>query len=330
MRKTTRHRIAIFVAFTVLVLLTVPHGIARSASSAYRNGVDVSHVQNDATINATGHDINWGSVRLGEVDFAYVKATDGQAGNVSDVNYDSKYLSNMENGHRAGLRMGAYHYAEPVLHINDSNDAAAEANWFVDYAYPSGKDYLSYGIPPALDLENDFCQELLSNHWTQRNITDWVLNWMHVVENRTHTAPVLYTSEVCFTTTYFDSNEILFGKSVTQYDVWVARYDSVEVQHPPPSLNDPYQNWNPDWGTRISDNMWGHWSFWQYSSQGSSSGISGNVDLDYVSMANWNQASTGPILSWTSTDTMIGLAVGGMTATIAMGQMIRRTRFPQP
>ncbi len=320
----TRRRIAILFAFALLALLMVPHNIAGTTTSVYKNGIDVSHIQNDTTINATGQDINWTRVREGGVEFAFVKATDGQAGNLPDVNYDSKYRFNMENGHNAGLRIGAYHYAEPVLHINDSNDATAEANWFVDQAYPAGKNYQSYGLPPVLDLENDFCQGLLSNHWTPRNITDWVLTWMHVVENRTHVAPVLYTSEVCFTTTYFDPNELQFGKSVTQYGVWVARYDSVEVHHPPPGLNDPYDNWNPDWGTRISDNMWRHWSFWQYSSQGSVSGITGDVDLDYVSVANWNQPTPSPASSSTSISTMVGLATVVAATTVAVGLVFSR------
>ena len=336
-RKMTRRWIVILSAFVLLALINVPHNIA-ATTSVYRNGIDVSHDQNDATINATGQDINWTRVRQeSRVDFSFVKATDGQAGNISDVNYDSKYRSNMENGHNAGLGIGAYHYAEPLLHINDSNDAAAEANWFVDYAYPVGKNYLSYGLPPVLDLENDFCQGLITNHWTPKNITDWVLTWMHVVENKTRVAPVLYTSEVCFTTTYFDPNEVLYGKSVTQYGMWVARYDTVEVHNPPPVLNDPYQNWNPNWGTRITDNMWGHWSYWQYSSQGIIAGISGNVDLDYASVANSTQplprpapgpasSSSSSAPSGTSISTLVGLALVGMIATIAGGRVLRGFR----
>ncbi len=338
MRKMTRRRIAELFAFALLALLMVPHNIAGTTTSVYKNGIDVSHDQNDTTINATGQDINWTRVRQeARVEFAFVKATDGQAGNMTDVNYDSKYRSNMENGHNAGLRMGPYHYAEPVLHINDSNDATVEASWFMDQAYPAGKNYQSYGLPPALDLENDFCQGLLSNHWTPKNITDWVLTWIHVVENRIHVAPVLYTSEVCFTTTYFDPNELQYGKSLTQYGIWVARYDTVEVHYPPPVLNDPYDNWNPDWGTRITDNMWGHWSYWQYSSQGNIAGISGNVDLDYANVANSTQPSPSPATSssssassWTSIGTMVGLAVAGMVGTVAGGQVLRTVRSRQP
>ncbi len=337
MRKMTRRRFALLFVFMLLALFLVPYNVAGNTSPVYMNGIDVSHYQNDATINATGQDINWTRVHQeGKIEFAFVKATDGQPGNMPEVNYDSSYRSNTENGHNAGLRMGAYHYAEPVLHMNDSNDAVAEANWFLDQAYPVGKDYLSYGLPPALDLENDFCLGLISNHWTPKNVTDWVLTWMHVVEARTHVAPVLYTSEVCFTTTYFDPFEAPYDKRVTQYGVWVARYDSVEVQHPPSAINDPYENWNPDWGTRITDNMWGHWGYWQYSSRGIIAGISGNVDLDYVSQASWNQPSPGPTpspspaSSSTSIGTLVGLAIAGAVATVVGGLGLSYARSLQP
>ena len=104
-------------------------------------GIDVSHHQGD---------INWSSVSLSGIRFAYIKATEGDGTGLSDPiaenALDSKFAFNAAAASQVGILAGAYHYARPDLNVN----ASAEADWFVSKA----SAYIGQGfLPPALDIE---------------------------------------------------------------------------------------------------------------------------------------------------------------------------------
>jgi len=203
--------------------------MASSVSKQLRarvDGIDVSHWQGT---------IDWNQVYDAGYRFAFAKATE------STTYVDDYFDTNMQNGHAAGLYMGAYHFARPNSPIQD--DAIAEADHFVDTIMP----YIREGyLVPALDLEEN--DEGLS--WSE--LTDWANTFCSRVYERTGVRPVIYTSA------YWASN---LDPSITQWDLWIAHwtYDS---------------SGEPDTG------VWPTWAFWQYSDQGSVPGISGNVDLD--------------------------------------------------
>jgi hypothetical protein len=75
-------------------------------------GIDVSVYQ---------HTINWNAVAADRVQFAWAKATEGSA---KCINYGDEYLAaNMAGASRAGVLIGAYHFAHPRM---DSAPGGAE------------------------------------------------------------------------------------------------------------------------------------------------------------------------------------------------------------
>jgi len=124
----------------------------------------------------------------------------------------------------------------------DNNSANDEANHFVSIA----GNYIGNGyLPPVLDIE-------ISGNYTFSQLSVWIQDWLTSVENQTGVRPIIYT------TIYYASH---LSSSLSTYDLWVADPDGS------PNSNPPTGNWSD-------------WVFKQYSSTGSVSGISGNVDLN--------------------------------------------------
>ncbi|HWB63913.1 MAG TPA: glycoside hydrolase family 25 protein, partial [Chitinophagales bacterium] len=214
------------------------------AGIAYTNaqtilGVDVSHYQSD---NPYGN-IYWASVKNpGGKTFAFAKATEG-------ISYtDPAFVTNMVNGHAAGVVMGAYHFARP-----ESNTATAEANYFVSVA----GTYIGAGyLPPVLDLEDPPSGSGLTSYFTSTQLTTWVQTFMTTVQNATGVAPVIYTS---------GSIASYLNSSLNVYGLWSADPDGSST--------------NPPNAAHLG--VWTTWLFKQYSWTSAVSGINDpNNDLD--------------------------------------------------
>jgi GH25 family lysozyme M1 (1,4-beta-N-acetylmuramidase) len=197
------------------------------------DGIDVSHHNGD---------IDWAKVYDAGYTFAFVKASEG-------TNFkDDKFVENMENAKKAGVLVGAYHFARPVL----NSDAIEEAEWFVDVAGDYiGQEYL----PPALDVEDIVIPEKgIDEHpcadLGKEKLSEWIRDWMETVKSKTGVEPVLYVNS-----NY--ANNCL-EDYITDYSLWIAHW-----YVPSPNTG-----------------VWDSWNFWQYVDKGSVPGISGKVDLD--------------------------------------------------
>ena len=174
-------------------------------------GIDISHHNIDDYAP-----IDWSRVRDAGYVFAFVKATDGYKGGWTDPTF----YTNMDTGYRAGLFMGAYHYARPDL----NRDATVEASYFVRVA---GR-YLTRGyLRPVLDLETG---ESLG----KEGLSNWVHIWMTTVKNLTGVEPIFYTYRNF--TRYLDI-------SLTRYDFWLAHYTGDPEIAPDPLLWETWDFW---------------------------------------------------------------------------------------
>ena len=90
-------------------------------------GVDVSHHQGA---------IDWPTLAGQDIDFAYVKATEGSAAT------DEAFEANWAGARAAGLRVGAYHF------FSYDSPGAAQADHFIG-TVPAEAD----ALPPAIDVE---------------------------------------------------------------------------------------------------------------------------------------------------------------------------------
>jgi GH25 family lysozyme M1 (1,4-beta-N-acetylmuramidase) len=218
------------------VLLTVASAACANAQVLY--GIDVSHYQGT---------IDWTSAHNAGATFAFAKATEG----VDFV--DSNFAQNMIGAKAAGVIIGPYHFARPDSSNTDPNDAANEANDFVDAILPYYQGP-NLTLRPVIDLERlagvgNASQEKVF-------LSRWIRNFAAVVHNRLGFDPMIYTSSTL-------ANNYL-EVDIAQYPLWLAYWNNLSSL-PPTSASGI---WN------------GQWTFWQATSTATVPGISGNVDGD--------------------------------------------------
>jgi GH25 family lysozyme M1 (1,4-beta-N-acetylmuramidase) len=175
---------------------------------------------------------------------------------------DETYAGNRAQAKAFGLLVGAYHFARPGL---NAGDAVAEADYFLAMSQLVAGDLL-----PVLDLE-------VTGGLAPVELQEWVKAYLGRIYERTGARGVIYTSPTFWRNNMADTNWFAINGYRT---LWVAHW----ISGPAPTV--PGGNWG---GTG--------WTFWQYTSSGSVSGITGRVDLN-----RYNGTDFSPVLL-TSTPT---------------------------
>jgi len=205
-------------------------------------GIDVSSYQ--------GY-ITWSSVYGDGVRFAFARCTEGTASN------DSDYAGNNSRGKSAGLQMGAYHFAYPA-----EGCPSTQVNHFWAHAGSSINANDGKTVFPMVD-----CEVFSGVGCSEGSYTTWYNDWSTDIKAKTSLTlrPVIYVS-ACLACNL--NNNITLS-------AWIADYNGQNLY-----------TGNP-WTTCCSCDRWGStacnantWTYWQVSSTGAISGISGNVDLD--------------------------------------------------
>jgi GH25 family lysozyme M1 (1,4-beta-N-acetylmuramidase) len=101
-------------------------------------------------------------------------------------------------------------------------------------------------LPPVLDLEE-------TGGLSSSQLRRWVRNWLETTESLSGRTPILYFSP------YFWIDHLGNATDFTHYPLWIANYTS---------------------GSPLVPGGWKTWTFWQRTSSGSVSGISGHVDMN--------------------------------------------------
>ncbi len=200
---------------------------AKYGESVYPNidgihGIDISHHQGI---------IDWGKLKnamvaKNPVRFVIIKATEGAD------HVDERFEDNFYQALDHGFIRGAYHF------WSNQSTAREQAYFFLDHVKLENGD-----LPPVLDVEHK------ADEMTDEEFQQEVLAWLHIVEDKYHTKPIIYT--------YYKFKEAyLSGPRFDDYPYWIAHYYVPEVQ---------YQ---------------GKWKFWQHTDVGRLPGIKGYVDLN--------------------------------------------------
>jgi GH25 family lysozyme M1 (1,4-beta-N-acetylmuramidase) len=191
-------------------------------------------------IDVSGHQrsISWRAVKRAGVAFAFIKATEG----VGFV--DSAFERHRTDARRAGVPVGAYHFARPDTNIS-AQDPIAEADHFIDVAEPAEGDLL-----PVLDLETPGLSSAQMARWAKR--------FLQRVEKRIGEPPILYTF------TSFWRDKVGDSRTFTRYPLWLANYG--------PNDGRPHDV-SPVGG-------WSSIAIHQYTSEGSIPGFDGDLDLN--------------------------------------------------
>lgn len=219
----------------------------RCLAAITRNlGVDVSHFQGSTGISQS----SWNQMYNADGKrFTYVKASEGLTG--PD---DAAMANNVTRATAAGLLVGVYHYAHPENRTNTAG-AVQEAGHFLSYA---GTNIGPGRLRPVLDIEGS------ANTLSVSGLTDWIIAFSNEImaQRGNGAAPILYMNRS------FARDEV--DSRLANYDLWLAYYTNADVStgSPPPTSSYP----NPL-------GVFNNWAFWQYSSTGTSGGIS-PIDLD--------------------------------------------------
>lgn len=199
------------------------YGDAKYPEGYEIHGIDISRYQGE---------INWDRLRSNALidgcplRFIIIKATEGS------TKVDPNFEDNFYQAREYGFIRGAYHF------WSTKSPARSQAYFFLKKAHLENGD-----LPPVLDIEHKSANQSIEDFQTD------VLAWLHIVEDRYHVKPIIYT--------YYNFKEKYLSAPVfDDYPYWIAHYyvDKVEYK--------------------------GKWKFWQHTDTGVLPGIKGNVDLN--------------------------------------------------
>lgn len=198
------------------------YGDAKYPEGYEIHGIDISHYQGD---------IDWELLQNAMIEkcpvrFILIKATEGTS------RVDPRFADNFIQAREYGFIRGAYHF------WSNKSSAREQAYFFLDKVNLEEGD-----LPPVLDIEHKP---------KGRSVEDFqrdVLTWLHIVEDRYHTKPIIYT--------YYKFKMAYLNTPVfDDYPYWIAHYyvDKIEYK--------------------------GAWRFWQHTDAGKLPGIDGYVDFN--------------------------------------------------
>ncbi len=221
---------------------------AGSASNAA--GVDVSEWQGL---------VQWPQVRAAQRYFAMIRSSYG------DTVTDSMFHTNWIEAQKAGLVVGAYHFAIP-----DASPPNTQVAFMLNIIDHAG-GYQGGNLAPALDLEE-------AGTLSDASLKDWAVTFCDgldaAIKNpRQRTMVYSYPS-------FIASHPVTFA-ALGDRAIWIAYYNPSEF---PPNAG-----------------PWASWTMWQYADNGRVNGIPTAVNLDewHSDAAGLNQPSTTPVVSST-------------------------------
>ncbi|MFF5156794.1 lysozyme [Streptomyces sp. NPDC000348] len=183
--------------------------------------------------------VDWTSVRGAGVQFAWMKATEGTT--YKDPSFNTNYPA----AYHAGVIRGAYHFALP-----NASDGATQANYFATNGGGWSRDNLT--LPGVLDIEHNpygaMCYGLSTTQ-----MRSWINDFHTAYTSRTSRDVVIYT-----TASWWNTCTGNWTGMSAKSPLWVAHWTSASS----PTIPIGFPTW----------------TVWQYTSTGSVSGVSGDVD----------------------------------------------------
>ncbi len=198
------------------------YGEAKYPEGYEIHGIDISHYQGE---------IDWEKLSSAMImdyplRFVIVKSTEGS------TRLDSRFRENFTNARDYGFIRGAYHF------WSNQSSARTQAYYFLDKVHLTDGD-----LPPILDIEYKRKEQSVEDFQQD------VLTWLHIVEDRYHVKPIIYTY-------YKFKEQYLSAPVFDDYPYWIAHYYVEKVEYK------------------------GQWKFWQHTDAGELPGIKGSVDFN--------------------------------------------------
>ena len=202
----------------------------------------------DIGIDVSKHNgsIDWEQVKKSGIQFAIIRAGYrgyGEAGNMVE---DPYFVQNMNGAIANGIKVGVYYFSQAITVEEAIQEAEATLRMIQDNGFA---DKLS--LPIVIDTEAAGGR---ADSMTKEQRTTVVKAFCERIKQAGYT-PMVYANK-----SWLKNNLIM--SELEQYEVWVAHY--VKTDDP---INNP-----TDYD--------GRFEIWQYTSEGSVPGVSGNVDID--------------------------------------------------
>jgi GH25 family lysozyme M1 (1,4-beta-N-acetylmuramidase) len=279
----------------------------RSPSAAAPSATVTAPVVRGVDVSGFTTVTDWSKVKAAGMSFTGIEAAQGK----TVVN--ASYASQASGALAAGLRVMPYVFANPGRFATDPTFTGAEQfslGWAVinsvsGHPYQAGSQWL----PVVLDLEWDQTnfpqQECYGLDAT--TMVSWIQSFVDAAKAQTGVAPVIYTNAGLTTSGTLQSWWQDCTGNSTQFTA------------------DPL--WVADWGVSSPaiPTAWGAYTFWQSSSTGTVTGITGSVDLDQMK----GIALSAPALA-TTTGSPVSARVGvsGPDLTAGYQPTIKATGLP--
>lgn len=173
------------IAISIICLILSCNTITERMPHFEVHGIDVSHYQAQ---------INWDTIATQQIDFAFVKATEGEG------HIDTIFQHNWSNIKRVGMKRGAYHFFRP------RSSVLKQAQNFMNNVKLEVGD-----LPPVLDVE-------VADGATDKLVIKSIKTWVEIIEQHYKIRPIIYTN-LKFYNRYINDN-------FSEYLIWIARYNT--------------------------------------------------------------------------------------------------------
>ena len=148
-------------------------------------GVDVSHYQGD---------INWNTLASQDIEFAFIKATEGSS------YVDDTFEYNFKEAKEAGLRVGAYHF------FSFDSESATQAENFISTVTP-----FDGMLPPVVDFE--FYADKENNPPEISAVQNSLSDLLDRLYEHYKMKPIIYATE--------KSYDMYLAGNFNDYDIWI-------------------------------------------------------------------------------------------------------------
>jgi len=175
----------------VLIIYGITHTFNQTKNEDHLvKGVDLSAYQGD---------IDWELLADQNIDFAFIKATEG-----NDY-VDTKFKTNWEESQKTALKVGAYHF------LNYDTTGKAQAKNFIDNVPISDQN-----LPPVVDLELYGIYE--DNALPKEQVKVILDEFLKELENHYGVKPIIYTTQRIF--------KMYIGTDYKDYQIWIVDLDN--------------------------------------------------------------------------------------------------------
>lgn len=193
---TKRKLISLGLGIGVLIIIVV---IIYGITNTFNQEKGKDHLVRGVDLSAYQGNIDWKLLADQNIDFAFIKATEG-----NDY-VDSNFKTNWEESQKTKIKVGAYHF------LSYDTTGKEQAKNFIDNV-PASKNTL----PPVVDLELYGSYE--ENPLTKEQVKVILDEFLNTLEKNYGVKPIIYTTQRIF--------KMYIGNDYKDYKVWIVDLDN--------------------------------------------------------------------------------------------------------